>query len=120
MPENNGIPIDGLLRRAGAVGESLVDHPVAQELLTQMSAWSDRVARAQEAALGALNLPSAVGLSRLERRVRSTSERIGRLEDQLDQVAAQLARADSNGSDAALAELTAEISALRGLLAARE
>jgi hypothetical protein len=120
MPENNLIGIDALVRRAGAVGESLVDNRVAQELLAQVSTWSGRIARLQESALGALNLPSAVGLSRLERRVRGVSERIERLEDQLDRVSGQLARAGSAGDRAAIGELTVEISELRALISSQE
>ena len=119
MVENNVIPVDEVLRRAGAIGQSLVEHRAVQELLAQASEWSGRTARFQEAVLGALNLPTAVGLSRLERRLRSVSDRIGRLEDQLDGVADQIVREPSLANSTTIGELTAEIAALRAVLGDR-
>jgi predicted nucleic acid-binding Zn-ribbon protein len=46
----------------------------------------ERAMRAQEAALGALNLPSASDLERLTRRLRSVSQRLEGIEDGLDRV----------------------------------
>jgi hypothetical protein len=46
--------------------------------------------RAQEAALGALNLPSAADLERLTRRIRSVSQRLEAIEDGLDGVQRRL------------------------------
>ena len=45
---------------------------------------------AQQAAMSALNLPSAGDLERLERRVRSLSQRLEEVEDQIDRVARDL------------------------------
>ena len=42
--------------------------------------------RAQEVAMGALNLPSASDLERLTRRVRSVSQRLEGIEDGLDRL----------------------------------
>lgn len=42
--------------------------------------------RAQEAALGALNLPSASDLERLTRRLRAVSQRLEGIEDGLDRL----------------------------------
>jgi hypothetical protein len=119
MPENNMTPVDALARRAGAVGQSLIERRLVQELLAQASGWSARTAHLQETVLEVLNLPSAVGLSQLERRMRSVSDRIGRLEDQLDSVSDQITRSGSAANSTALGELSAEIGALRALLADR-
>jgi hypothetical protein len=118
MPRADITAIDSVARRAGAVVEGLVEQRAVQELLGQVSSWSDRVGRIQEAALGALNLPTAVGVSRLERRIRGVSDRIGRLEDQLDRIAANVARSSSPSEPAAIGELTAEVAALRASISA--
>jgi hypothetical protein len=116
MSENNLISIEGLVRRATGIGESLVEQPAVQGLLGQLSTWGERTARVQEAALGALGLPTAVGVSKLERRVRGVSERLERLEDHLDRLSGQMARGAAPDR-AALGELTAEIAAMRATLA---
>ena len=45
-----------------------------------------RAIKAQEAAMGALNLPSASDVERLTRRLRSVSQRLEAIEDSLDRV----------------------------------
>jgi predicted nucleic acid-binding Zn-ribbon protein len=52
--------------------------------------------RAQEVAMGALNLPSASDLERLTRRVRSVSQRLEGIEDALDRLDERLGRAAGN------------------------
>jgi hypothetical protein len=42
--------------------------------------------QAQEAAMGALNLPSAADLERLTRRIRSVAQRLEGIEDALDRI----------------------------------
>jgi hypothetical protein len=54
----------------------------------------ERALRAQEAAMGALNMPSAADLERLTRRVRSVSQRLEGIEDGLDRVESRLDRAN--------------------------
>ena len=49
-----------------------------------------RAVQAQEAALGALNLPSAADIERLTRRLRSVSQRLEGIEDSLDQLEERL------------------------------
>ncbi len=53
----------------------------------------ERAMRAQEMAMGALNIPSASDLERLTRRVRSVSQRLEGIEDGLDRVEERLDRA---------------------------
>jgi predicted nucleic acid-binding Zn-ribbon protein len=53
----------------------------------------ERAVRAQELAMGALNLPSASDLERLTRRIRSVSQRLEGIEDGLDRLEERLGRA---------------------------
>ena len=50
----------------------------------------ERALRAQEAAMGALNLPSASDLERLTRRLRGVSQRLEGIEDGLDRLEQRL------------------------------
>lgn len=115
-----GFSTDAVVSQATGIAERLVDLPPAQLVLAQISVWSGRAGRVQEAALDALNLPSAVGLQRLERRVRSVADRIGQLEDQLDGVSTQLGRTAATPDREAVRELIAEIAELRAQLAEQQ
>lgn len=64
--------------------EPLVDQPLTQRLLSEASALRDRTLRAQEATLGALNLPTAADVAKLARRLRSLTEAVARLDERLD------------------------------------
>lgn len=100
--------------------EPLVDQPLAQRLLSEASALRDRSLRAQEATLGALNLPTAADLARLERRLRALADAIGRLGDQVDRLEVRLRRSGEGATHAALEELRAEIAGLRAELGERK
>jgi len=50
----------------------------------------EKAAEAQQAAMSALNLPSAGDVERLERRLRSFSSRLEDVEEQIDQVVRDL------------------------------
>lgn len=67
-----------------------VTGPIAQRLLAEASAVRDRTLRVQEATLGVLNLPTAEEVQRLERRLRSATEDIARLEDLVDRLEARV------------------------------
>ena len=54
--------------------------------LTAAFETRERAARAQEVAMGALNLPSASDLERLTRRLRAVSQRLEGIEDGLDRL----------------------------------
>lgn len=64
--------------------EPLVDQSLTQRLLSEASALRDRTLRAQEATLGALNLPTAADVAKLARRLRSLTEAVARLDERLD------------------------------------
>lgn len=94
--------------------EPLVEQPLTQRLLSEASALRDRTIRVQEATMGAMNLPTAADLARLERRLRSVVDAVARLDDHLARVESRIRRAEQAASSAPeLAELKAEVEALR-------
>ena len=85
----------------------------------------EKAVQAQEAAMGALNLPSAADLERLTRRVRSLSQRLEGIEDGVDRLDERLAALPGSGIEerlsgieAALDKLGNEVEALRKKLPA--
>jgi hypothetical protein len=70
----------------GKLAQDLMDHPVVSGALSAAFETRERAMRAQEAAMGALNLPSASDLERLTRRLRGVSQRLEGIEDGLDRV----------------------------------
>ena len=80
----------------GKLAQDLLENPVVSGALTRAFETRERAMRAQEAALGALNLPSASDLERLTRRVRSVSQRLEGIEDGLDRLESRSGRADRN------------------------
>ena len=97
---------EGLRRRVtrqgeetiGKLAQELLENPVVSGALSRAFETRERAMRAQEAALGALNLPSASDLERLTRRVRSVSQRLEGIEDGLDRLDDRLQRPGINGS----------------------
>src|ERR1700759_5805726 len=81
----------------GKVAQGMLDNPVVNRAVSAAFETRQRAMRAQELALGALNLPSAGDLERLTRRVRSVSQRLEGIEDGLDRLDDRLARPPSNG-----------------------
>ena len=65
----------------------LLDNPVFSQALGTALGMGEKAAQAQRRAMDAVGLPSADEMSRLERRIRSLSDRLESVEDQLDQVA---------------------------------
>src|SRR3981081_2003939 len=70
----------------GKLAQELLENPVVSSALSAAFEARERALRAQEAAMGALNLPSASDLERLPRRVRSVSQRLEGIEDGLDRL----------------------------------
>jgi chromosome segregation ATPase len=67
-------------RLGKALGE-LLESPLLTGALGRAFDAREKAAQAQEAALGALNLPSAADIERLTRRLRSVSQRLEGIED---------------------------------------
>lgn len=105
--------MSSLLERVVRALEPLVDQPIAQRLLTEASAARDRTLRLQEATLGALNLPTASDLARLERRLRSLTDGLERVEDHLDRVDARVRSSQQPSAVRELEALREELAELR-------
>ena len=113
----------------GKLAQDLLENPLINSAIARAFTARERAAQAQEAAMGALNLPSAADLERLTRRIRSVSQRLEGIEDavdRLDQRLAGLGRSDDSavrdrlaGVESQLAKLSAEITQLAGALDAR-
>jgi hypothetical protein len=70
----------------GRVAEELIGNPVINGALTRAFEAREKAVQAQEAAMGALNIPSAADIERLTRRLRSVSQRLEGIEDALDRL----------------------------------
>ncbi len=70
----------------GKLAQDLLENPMVARALAAAFETRERATRAQEVAMGALNLPSASDLERLTRRLRAVSQRIEALEDGLDRL----------------------------------
>src|SRR6185312_13259708 len=77
----------------GRFAQELLENPVVSGALSRAFETRERAVRAQEAAMGALNLPSASDVERLTRRLRSVSQRLEGIEDGLDRLDERLGRA---------------------------
>jgi CRP-like cAMP-binding protein len=79
----------------GRIAEELIANPVVNGALTRALEAREKAAQAQEAAMGALNIPSSADVERITRRLRSVSQRLEGIEDALDRLEAQAAAAPS-------------------------
>jgi CRP-like cAMP-binding protein len=138
QPQDDGT--DGLRERLQKQGEDalgqfaqqLLESPLIHKALTGVFDAREKAVQAQEATMGALNLPSAADLERLTRRVRSLSQRLEGIEDGVDRLDERLASLDQrlaslpgagieerlSGIEAALEKLGNEVEALRKKLPA--
>lgn len=90
----------------GKVAQGMLENPVVNKALTAAFETRQRATRAQEMAMGALNLPSAGDLERLTRRLRSVSQRLETIEDGLDRLEQRI---DQLGSSSAIEKRLAAI-----------
>ncbi len=70
----------------GKLAQELLENPMVSGALSKAFETRERATRAQEVAMGALNLPSASDLERLTRRLRGVSQRLEGIEDALDRL----------------------------------
>jgi CRP-like cAMP-binding protein len=70
----------------GKLAQELLENPMISSALSAAFETRERAMRAQEVAMGALNLPSASDLERLTRRLRGVSQRLEGIEDGLDRL----------------------------------
>jgi DNA anti-recombination protein RmuC len=99
----------------GKVAQELLDNPVVSRALAAAFETRQRATRAQEMAMGALNLPSAGDLERLTRRLRGVSQRLETIEDGLDRLEQRI---DQLGSSSAIERRLAAIEELLARLEA--
>jgi outer membrane murein-binding lipoprotein Lpp len=109
----------------GKLAEELVANPVINAALAGAFEAREKAVQAQEAAMGALGIPSAADIERLTRRLRSVSQRLEGIEDAVDRLDERLASAGQRTGDAELAELADRLEAridelARDLTAIRE
>ena len=77
----------------GELAQALLDSNVLENALAAAFGAREKAAEAQHAAMAALNLPSAGDVERLERRLRSFSQRLEDVEDQLDRLSREVGQA---------------------------
>lgn len=92
--ENGQDEQDGLRARSeqalGELAQALIDNPTLHNAVTAALGAREKAIEAQQAAMSALNLPSASDVERLERRLRSFSQRVEDLEEQMDDLSREL------------------------------
>ena len=88
----------------GKLAEELVGNPLLGGALSRAFEAREKAVQAQEAAMGALGIPSSADVERLTRRLRSVSQRIEGVEDGVDRLEARLERIEVaiNGLDGRL------------------
>jgi hypothetical protein len=74
----------------GRIAEELIGNPVVNSALTRAFEAREKAVQAQEAAMGALNIPSAADIERVTRRLRSLSQRLEGIEDAIDRLEVRL------------------------------
>ncbi|HZU59341.1 MAG TPA: hypothetical protein VE983_00145 [Solirubrobacteraceae bacterium] len=103
----------------GKLAQELLDNPMVSGALSAALETRERAMRAQEAALGALNLPSASDLERLTRRLRSVSQRLEALEDGIDRVEQRVNGLSTGSVEERLAAIEAGLKRVEDALGAR-
>ncbi|MBA3301705.1 MAG: hypothetical protein H0T15_07520 [Thermoleophilaceae bacterium] len=117
--------VDGLSRKGeealGKVAEELISNPVVNGALTKAFEARERASQAQEAAMGAFNIPSAADIERLTRRLRSVSQRLEGIEDALDRIEQRIdsvgGRVEGGPDDERLEAIARDLAALREAVA---
>jgi predicted nucleic acid-binding Zn-ribbon protein len=75
----------------GKLAQDLLENPIITGAISRAFDAREKAAAAQEAAMGALNIPSAGDVERLTRRLRSVSQRLEGIEDAIDRIDERLA-----------------------------
>src|SRR3954471_3447997 len=70
----------------GKLASDLLENPLVNSAITRAFSAREKAVQAQEAAMGALNLPSAADIERLTRRLRTVGTRLEGIEEALDRV----------------------------------
>src|SRR5687767_7376390 len=99
----------------GKLAQDLLENPLVNTALTRAFEAREKATQAQEAALGALNIPSAADVERLTRRLRSVSQRLEGIEDGVDRLDQRLADLKADGANPLVA-VEERLGAIEGLL----
>src|SRR6201991_5000772 len=83
----------------GKLAQDLLENPLVNGAITRAFGAREKATQAQEAALGALNIPSAADVERLTRRLRSVSQRLEGIEDGVDRLDQRLADLKTGGAN---------------------
>jgi chromosome segregation ATPase len=127
-PEEDLSFMDRLSRQGeealGKIAEELISNPVVNAAIARAFEAREKAVQAQEAAMGALNLPSAADIERVTRRLRSLSQRLEGIEDAIDRLEERVSSAAAPPEDdrlgrleSRLDEIAHDIAALAELLA---
>ena len=85
---------DGLRARSeqaiGELAQALIDNPTLHNAIGAAFGAREKAIEAQQAAMSALNLSSATDLERIERRLRSFSQRLEEVEEQVDDLSREV------------------------------
>jgi hypothetical protein len=116
MPDPN-TAVKNLRERLAGAGEDhlgkalsdLLDNPLLTGTIGKAFDTREKVAQAQELAMGALNIPSAADIERLTRRLRSVSQRLEGIEDGVHRLDRVLA---SHGVETRLSKIEEQLGTL--------
>jgi chromosome segregation ATPase len=101
----------------GKFAQDLLESPLVHSAVARAFTAREKAVQAQEATMGALNLPSAADLERLTRRVRSLSQRLEGIEDGVDRLDERLAGLPGAGIEQRLGGIEQRLGALDDTLA---
>src|SRR5215213_6648071 len=100
-PEQDERFVDRLSRQGeealGKIAEELISNPVINGAIARAFEAREKAVQAQEAAMGALNIPSAADVERVTRRLRSLSQRLEGIEDAIDRLEERVGTASGDG-----------------------
>jgi chromosome segregation ATPase len=128
MPDRDKTLVDRVSKQSeealGRLAEELIASPIVSGALSRVFGAREKAVQAQEAAMGALNIPSAADVERVTRRLRSVSQRLEAIEDTLDRLEERAADARERGDeehaaalDTKLDEVARDVAALRDAVA---
>ena len=100
----------------GKLAQELLENPMVSGALSAVFETRERATRAQEVAMGALNLPSASDLERLTRRLRGVSQRLEGLEDGIDTLQEKIDKLGAKSLEARLEAIEAALGRIEAAL----
>src|SRR5262245_37565822 len=105
----------------GKLAEEIISNPVINAAIARAFEAREKAVQAQEAAMGAFNIPSAADVERVTRRLRSLSQRLEGIEDAMDRLEERVGTASGDDRlsriESRLDDIAQDISALAALLA---